>query len=167
VLVVPTDEERMIARETLRALSRDYLVQASDACQREPILIEVSAHHIHLAQQTSRRSFGPGHQLTKHADLSQPGQYRVQGAARPLSVRKAASSAYACSARAQGHAGRDRDDRAVQAQAFIRRSANRATSKARPVARSKVRLAASPSTKARSCALRHIHMTLQMPCATA
>jgi acetate kinase len=75
VLVVPTDEERMIARETLRALSRDYLVRTSEACGREPILIEVSAHHIHLSQDHVEALFGPGHQLTKHADLSQPGQY--------------------------------------------------------------------------------------------
>lgn len=75
VLVVPTDEERMIARETLRALGRDYLVRASEACRSEPILIEVSAHHIHLSQDHVEELFGPGHQLTPHADLSQPGQY--------------------------------------------------------------------------------------------
>lgn len=75
VLVVPTDEERMIARETLRTLSRDYLVHASEACRTEPIPIEVSAHHIHLAQHDVEALFGPGHQLTHHADLSQPGQY--------------------------------------------------------------------------------------------
>jgi acetate kinase len=75
VLVVPTDEERMIARETLRALSRDYLVHASEACRTESILIEVSAHHIHLTQPHVEALFGAGHQLTKHADLSQPGQY--------------------------------------------------------------------------------------------
>lgn len=75
VLVVPTDEERMIARETLRAMSRDYLAKASDAGSKEAIPIEVSAHHIHLAQEHVEALFGPGHQLTKHADLSQPGQY--------------------------------------------------------------------------------------------
>ena len=75
VLVVPTDEERMIARETLRAMSRDYLVHASEACRSEPIMIEVSAHHIHLTQEHVEALFGEGHQLTKHADLSQPGQY--------------------------------------------------------------------------------------------
>jgi len=75
VLVMPTDEERMIARETLHALSRDYLVRTSDACRTEPIPIEVSAHHIHLSQEHVEQLFGPGHQLTKHADLSQPGQY--------------------------------------------------------------------------------------------
>jgi acetate kinase len=75
VLVVPTDEERMIARESLRALSRDYLVRTSDACRKEAVPIEVSAHHIHLAQEHVEALFGPGHQLTKHADLSQPGQF--------------------------------------------------------------------------------------------
>ena len=75
VLVVPTDEERMIARETLRSLSNAYLVQASEACRNEPIPIEVSAHHIHLTQEHVEALFGAGHQLTKHADLSQPGQY--------------------------------------------------------------------------------------------
>jgi acetate kinase len=65
----------MIARETIRALSRDYLVRASEACRREPVLVEVSAHHIHLAQPHVEALFGPGHQLTKHADLSQPGQF--------------------------------------------------------------------------------------------
>jgi acetate kinase len=74
-LVVPTDEERMIARETLRTLSRDYLVHASEACRTEPIIIEVSAHHIHLSQPDVEALFGPGHQLTHHADLSQPGQF--------------------------------------------------------------------------------------------
>jgi acetate kinase len=75
VLVVPTDEERMIARETLRALGRDYLRRVSEACRMQPILIEVSAHHIHLVQEHVEALFGPGHRLTKHADLSQPGQY--------------------------------------------------------------------------------------------
>jgi acetate kinase len=78
VLVVPTDEERMIARETLRAMSRDYLARVSEACHREPIPIEVSAHHIHLTQEHVEALFGKGHQLTKHSDLSQPGQYACQ-----------------------------------------------------------------------------------------
>jgi acetate kinase len=75
VLVLPTDEERMIARETLRTLSRDYLVRASEACRTQAVPVEVSAHHIHLMQPHVEELFGPGHQLTWHADLSQPGQY--------------------------------------------------------------------------------------------
>jgi acetate kinase len=78
VLVVPTDEERMMAREALRALGRSYIVRALEAREQRPILVEVSAHHIHLAQEHVEALFGEGHQLTKHADLSQPGQYACE-----------------------------------------------------------------------------------------
>lgn len=75
VLMVPTDEERMIARETLRSLSRSYLREIVKAHQNEPFPIEVSAHHIHLSQEHVETLFGKGHQLTYHGDLSQPGQF--------------------------------------------------------------------------------------------
>jgi acetate kinase len=75
VLVVPTDEERMMAREALRALSRSYITKVLEAQKQQPFLVEVSAHHIHLTQEHVEALFGKGHQLTKHADLSQPGQY--------------------------------------------------------------------------------------------
>jgi len=74
-LVVPTDEERMMAREALRALSRSYITRVLDAQKQQPFLVEISAHHIHLTQEHVEALFGEGHQLTKHADLSQPGQY--------------------------------------------------------------------------------------------
>jgi acetate kinase len=75
VLVVPTDEEGMMAREALRALSRSCVVRALESRKPQPFLVEVSAHHIHLTQEHVEALFGKGHQLTKHADLSQPGQY--------------------------------------------------------------------------------------------
>jgi len=75
VLVVPTDEERMMAREALRALSRSFITKVLATQKQEPFLVEVSAHHIHLTQEHVEALFGKGHQLTKHADLSQPGQY--------------------------------------------------------------------------------------------
>jgi acetate kinase len=75
VLVVPTDEERMMAREALRALSRSYITRVLEAHKQQPFLVEISAHHIHLTQEHVDALFGKGHQLTKHADLSQPGQY--------------------------------------------------------------------------------------------
>jgi acetate kinase len=75
VLVVPTDEERMMAREALRALGRSYITRVLEAQKQQPFLVEVSAHHIHLTQEHVEALFGQGHQLTKHADLSQPGQY--------------------------------------------------------------------------------------------
>jgi acetate kinase len=74
-LIVPTDEERMMAREALRTLSRSYITKVLQAQQQQPFLVEVSAHHIHLTQEHVDLLFGKGHQLTKHADLSQPGQY--------------------------------------------------------------------------------------------
>jgi acetate kinase len=75
VLVVPTDEERMMAREAMRALSRSYITKVLEAQKQKSFLVEVSAHHIHLTQVHVEALFGKGHQLTKHADLSQPGQY--------------------------------------------------------------------------------------------
>jgi acetate kinase len=75
VLIVRTDEERMIARETLRALNRSYLKQIVKARRNEQFLIEVSGHHIHLSQEHVEALFGKGHKLTRHGNLYQPGQY--------------------------------------------------------------------------------------------
>ena len=75
VLVVPTDEERMMAREALRTLSRSYITRVLETQKQQPFLVEVSAHHIHLTQEHVEALFGQGHQLTRHSDLSQPGQF--------------------------------------------------------------------------------------------
>jgi len=75
VLVLPTDEERMMAREALRALSRSHVTRVLKAQKQQPFLVEISAHHIHLTQEHVEALFGKGHKLTKRADLSQPGQY--------------------------------------------------------------------------------------------
>src|SRR5262249_34193553 len=40
VLVVPTDEERMMAREALHALGRSYIAAALEAQKRQPFLVE-------------------------------------------------------------------------------------------------------------------------------
>ncbi|MBI4956550.1 MAG: acetate/propionate family kinase [Myxococcales bacterium] len=78
VLVVPADEERMIARETLRTLSREEVTLRIRAQEPMPVPIEVSAHHVHLAQEHVEALFGPGHSLTPKADLSQPGQFACE-----------------------------------------------------------------------------------------
>ena len=96
VLVVPTDEERMLARETLRALGRSYLKGVLETHRNEPFLIEVSAHHIHLTQEHVEALFGQGHQLTRQSDLSQPGQYACQEQLTIIGP-KGASSACGCS----------------------------------------------------------------------
>jgi acetate kinase len=75
VLVVPTDEERMMAREALRALSRSYIAGVLAAQKQQPFLVEISPHHVHLTQEHVEKLYGPGHQLTRHTDLSQPGQF--------------------------------------------------------------------------------------------
>ncbi len=42
------------------------------------ILIETSAHHVHLSQADLETLFGKGYQLTHKKDLSQPGQYACE-----------------------------------------------------------------------------------------
>ena len=68
----------MMAREALRALSRSYLTRVLEAQKQVPFPVEVSAHHIHLTQEHVEVLFGKGHQLTRHTDLSQPGQYACE-----------------------------------------------------------------------------------------
>ena len=38
-------------------------------------MVETSARHIHLTQETVEKLFGAGYQLTKRKDLSYPGQF--------------------------------------------------------------------------------------------
>jgi len=75
VLVIPADEERMIARETLRALDRERVTSIIRSQKPTPVPIEVSAHHVHLSEQHVEELFGQGHGLTFDRELSQPGQY--------------------------------------------------------------------------------------------
>jgi acetate kinase len=75
VLVVPTDEERMIARETLRVIDRRYVNSIIRKQEHAPVPIEVSAHHVHLSREHVDSLFGTGHHLTAVNALSQPGQY--------------------------------------------------------------------------------------------
>ncbi len=78
VLVVPTDEERMIARETLRVIDRRYVTDIIHSQKPMPVPIEVSAHHVHLAGKDVEALFGPGHTLTPMSELSQPGQFACE-----------------------------------------------------------------------------------------
>ncbi len=76
ILVIANDDERLVAWETLRAIERNELIVAMREDQAEaPIPIEISAHHVHLAQADVDKLFGPGHQLTPEHELSQPGQF--------------------------------------------------------------------------------------------
>ncbi|MEW5725666.1 MAG: acetate/propionate family kinase, partial [Thermodesulfobacteriota bacterium] len=75
VLVVPTDEQRMIARQTVRAVERRYVTEILRSQKPSPVPIEISAHHVHLSDAHVEALFGPGHRLTPAHDLSQPGQF--------------------------------------------------------------------------------------------
>ncbi|GAG05154.1 unnamed protein product, partial [marine sediment metagenome] len=74
-LIIPTNEEQMIAREILRTLNRRHGTKIIRTQEPTPIPVEVSAHHVHLSQQHVEGLFGPGRQLTFEQELSQSGQY--------------------------------------------------------------------------------------------
>ncbi len=77
VLVVANDDERLVAWESLRAIERNALLVAAKP-EDLPIPVEISAHHVHLAQADVEALFGPGHQLTPKSELSQPGQFACE-----------------------------------------------------------------------------------------
>jgi acetate kinase len=73
VLVVATDEEKMIAREVARVTS------GSTAARRRvtghSIPVGVSVRHVHLTRAHCDALFGAGYELTERRPVSQPGQY--------------------------------------------------------------------------------------------
>jgi acetate kinase len=75
VLVIKTDEERMIARETIRVLEKESVSQVITQQKEKKIPIEVSAHHVHLSRSEVDKLFGKGSRLTPKVELSQPGYY--------------------------------------------------------------------------------------------
>jgi acetate kinase len=74
IIVIASNDERLVAWEALRATERS-LIAHGGAAKEEPIPIEISAHHVHPAQEDVEALFGPGHQLTPEHELSQPGQF--------------------------------------------------------------------------------------------
>ncbi len=73
VIVVRTDEERMIAREAMRSVAGS--TGAIRSVRARPIPIGVSVRHVHLSRGDCDALFGPGYELTKKRDVTQPGQY--------------------------------------------------------------------------------------------
>jgi len=45
---------------------------------QKPVLVEISARHVHVTQETLEILFGKGHTLTHKKDLSQPGQFACE-----------------------------------------------------------------------------------------
>jgi acetate kinase len=78
ILVVGNDDDRLVAWEALRAIERNQILLSIKDEGESPIPIEVSAHHVHLAQADVEKLFGAGHQLTPEHELSQPGQFACQ-----------------------------------------------------------------------------------------
>ena len=78
ILVITNDDERLVAWEALRAIERNQLLLEAKADEPPAIPVEISAHHVHLAQADVEALFGPGHQLTPMHELSQPGQYACE-----------------------------------------------------------------------------------------
>ncbi|PKN33738.1 MAG: acetate/propionate family kinase [Deltaproteobacteria bacterium HGW-Deltaproteobacteria-19] len=75
ILVVPADEERMIARETVHALGRVVTQETVEKFRSRGIPLSTSAHHVHLSRADFDILFGPGGDLTPRTELSQPGQF--------------------------------------------------------------------------------------------
>lgn len=73
VLVVRTDEERMIAREAMRCVAG--ATGAIRSVRARPIPVGVSVRHVHLSREDVDALFGVGYELTKKRDVTQPGQY--------------------------------------------------------------------------------------------
>lgn len=76
VLVVHTEEERMIAREVTRCIAGPSAAVRS--AHARPIPVGVSVRHVHLSRTDCDALFGSGYQLTRRRDVSQPGQYVVR-----------------------------------------------------------------------------------------
>lgn len=77
ILVVPTSESRMIAAGAAEAVGQGQVCGAILAGRR-PIPIGISVHHVHLSREHVEALYGPGHQLTFRAPLSQPGQFACE-----------------------------------------------------------------------------------------
>ncbi len=75
ILVVPADEEKMIARETVHALGRTRSKSDIEKFRSRPIAISTSAHHVHLTQEHFEILFGVGKTMTPRSELSQPDQF--------------------------------------------------------------------------------------------
>jgi acetate kinase len=73
VLVVRTDEERMIAREAMRCVAG--ATGAIRSVRAKPIPVGVSVRHVHLSRHDTDALFGKDYELTKRRDVTQPGQF--------------------------------------------------------------------------------------------
>jgi len=73
VLVLATDEERMIAREVTRCLRGP--TAAIRSVHARPIPVGVSVRHVHLSRADCDALFGAGYELTLRREVTQKGQF--------------------------------------------------------------------------------------------
>ncbi|HET9627670.1 MAG TPA: acetate/propionate family kinase [Kofleriaceae bacterium] len=73
VLVIHTEEERMIAREVARCVAGPSA--AVHGAHARPLPVGVSVRHVHLSRADCDALFGPGAELALRRPVSQPGQY--------------------------------------------------------------------------------------------
>ncbi len=73
VLVVATDEERMIAREVVRTIAGPTAARVRVSGFAIPV--GVSVRHVHLSPEHCATLFGEGYALSVRRPVSQPGQY--------------------------------------------------------------------------------------------
>lgn len=78
VLVIPADEERMIARNTLHTVGLVRSEADIKVFKTTPVPLSISAHHIHLTQENFELLFGKGKTMTPKSPLSQPGQFAAE-----------------------------------------------------------------------------------------
>lgn len=74
VLAVHAEEQAMIARAAQAALGEGSVPATAPLA----IPVAVSAHHVHLTQETVERLFGAGHTLQVRQSLSQPGFWAAE-----------------------------------------------------------------------------------------
>jgi len=70
LLVVATNEAHAIAEG-----AADVILEKHKVDTQRTIPLAISARHVHLTQEAVEALFGPGHELTVHKMISQPGQY--------------------------------------------------------------------------------------------
>ncbi len=78
ILVIPTDEGRMIARETIRTLGYHSKGEVIRNLEDRSIPIRISIHHVHLSGEDAAALFGEGAELTYLRKHSQPNQFAAK-----------------------------------------------------------------------------------------
>jgi len=78
VLIIPADEERMIARDTLATLERLQVIGVMKSQKPMPVPIEISAHHVHLSREHVEALFGKDYELTNLKTLGIPSAFACE-----------------------------------------------------------------------------------------